>query len=74
MGFSDSAAWALIVSCLQDDSIELVEIELRKPPGKKGYVMRISLSEAQPMLYVKLQLGGPGVIGRSFHNDEPPEK
>ena len=45
-------------------------IELQKPAGAKGYVMKIALEEARPRLYVKLQLRHGRLIGRSFHYSE----
>ena len=42
-------------------------VELRKPAGAKGYVMKIELGPDVPMLYVKLQLRSGQVVGRSFH-------
>lgn len=45
-------------------------VELRKPPGAKGYVMKIDLGRDVPPLYVKLQLRRRQVVGRSFHYSE----
>ena len=64
--YTDASAWELIASRLE--SGEKVEvIELRKPPGAKGFVMKIDLGTNVPVLYVKLQLGAGKIIGRSFH-------
>ena len=64
--FTDAAAWEFIASRLEDGHpIEVVE--LRKPAGAKGYVMKIDIEPGQPHLYVKLQLGPGRIIGRSFH-------
>lgn len=64
--FTDGSAWQLIADKLAaGHDVEVVE--LRKPPGAKGYVMRIHLGPNDPLLYVKLQLGHGKVIGRSFH-------
>ena len=64
--FSDGAAWELIADKLEaGHDVEVVT--LRKPPGAKGYVMKICLGPDEPLLYVKLQLGRNKVIGRSFH-------
>lgn len=67
--FTDAAAWELIADKL-DGGHEVEEIELRKPRGAKGYVMKIDLAPGQPTLYVKLQLRGRQVVGRSFHDSE----
>ena len=64
--FTDAAAWEFIASTLEDGhSVEIVE--LRKPAGAKGYVMKIDIEPGWPQLYVKLQLGAGKIIGRSFH-------
>ena len=67
--FTDAAAWELIASRLEDGHpVEVVE--LRKPAGATGYVMKIDIEPGQPRLYVKLQLGSGAIIGRSFHYSE----
>lgn len=67
--FTDTAAWELIASKLEDGHpVEIVELE--KPPGATGYVMKIDIEPGQPLLYVKLQLGSGKIIGRSFHYSE----
>ena len=67
--FTDVAAWDLIASKLEDGHpVEIVELE--KPPGATGYVMKIEVEPGQPLLYVKLQLGSGKIIGRSFHYSE----
>ncbi len=64
--FTDAAAWELIASRLEDGHpVEIVE--LRKPAGSTGYVMKIDIEPDRPKLYVKLQLGSGKIIGRSFH-------
>ena len=67
--FTDGGAWDLIADKLEaGHDVEVVE--LRKPRGSKGYVMKIRLGPSEPLLYVKLQLGSGTVIGRSFHYSE----
>ena len=67
--FTDEAAWELIASRLEDDHpVEVME--LRKPAGATGYVMKVEIEPGQPRLYVKLQLGSGKIIGRSFHYSE----
>ena len=64
--FTDAAAWEFIASKLEDGHpVDIVE--LRKPAGGTGYVMKIDIEPDQPQLYVKLQLGAGKIIGRSFH-------
>ena len=67
--FTHAAAWELIADKL-DEGHEVEVVELRKPPGAKGYVMRIDLGPDVPTLYVKLQLRRGQVVGRSFHYSE----
>ena len=64
--FTKAGAWEFIADRLEaGHPVEIVE--LRKPPGAKGYVMKIDIETDQPQLYVKLQLGSGVIIGRSFH-------
>ena len=64
--YTDGAAWELIATRL-DEGHEVEVVDLRKPPGAKGYVMKISLGRDEPDVYVKLQLRGRQIAGRSFH-------
>ena len=64
--FTEETAWAFIVSRLEAGE-EVEVIELHKPQGAKGYVMKIALGSDLPKLYVKLQMGSARVFGRSFH-------
>ena len=67
--FTDTTAWEFIASRLEaGEDVEV--IELKKPKGAKGYVMKIDLGPSMPKLYVKLQMGSKKVIGRSFHYSE----
>lgn len=67
--FTDSTAWDFIASRLEAGE-EVEVINLRRPRGSKGYVMKIDLGLGVPKLYVKLQLVSKKVIGRSFHYSE----
>lgn len=67
--FTDSTAWELIATRLEHGQ-EVTVIDLRKPKGAKGYVMKIDLGPDVPRLYIKLQLGAGKIIGRSFHYSE----
>lgn len=71
--YTDAAAWDLIASRLEAGH-DVKTVELRKPEGKRGYVMKIALEMEQPLLYVKLQLGSGRIIGRSFHYSESDQK
>ena len=68
--FTDIAAWDLIATKLENGH-PVETVELNRPPGKTGYVMKIDLGQERPV-YVKLQLAGKKVIGRSFHYSERP--
>lgn len=64
--FTDTSAWEFIASRLETgENVDVVE--LRQPPGKRGYVMKIDLGANTPALYVKLELEAGKIIGRSFH-------
>lgn len=64
--FTEASAWEYIASKLENGHpVEI--IELRKPPGAKGYVMQIEIEPSKPRLYIKLQLTAGKIIGRSFH-------
>jgi hypothetical protein len=63
--FSDNTAWEYIAELLSAGvHVEILLLDL--PPGKKGYVMKIPQPDGQ-VLYIKLQLAAPGIVGRSFH-------
>ena len=64
--FTRDTCWEFILEKLEEGH-EIEEIELRKPPGSKGYVMKINMGTKETQLYVKLQIGINGVMGRSFH-------
>jgi len=67
--FRDATAWDLIASKLEEGHAVEV-IELRRPSGAKGYVMHIDIEAGRPQIYVKLELAGRKVFGRSFHYSE----
>ena len=69
--YTDGRAWELIATRL-DEGQEVEVVNLRKPPGAKGYVMKIALGHDEPTLYVKLQLRGRQIVGRSFHYSDYP--
>ena len=64
--FTDASAWDYIAAKLESGHLVKV-MRLDKPPGAKGYVMKIDIEPEMPQLYVKLQLGSGKIFGRSFH-------
>ncbi len=67
--FTDASAWEYIATKLENGH-PVDAMRLDKPPGAKGYVMKIDIEPDMPQLYVKLQLGSGKIIGRSFHYSE----
>ena len=68
--FTHASAWQFIADRLeQGEHVELIELD--RPVGATGYVMKLQLKEGSPRLYVKLELTGSKVIGRSFHLAHP---
>ncbi len=64
--FVDNSAWHFIVERLeQGEPVETIDLD--KPDGATGYVMLAELREQTELLYIKLELAGNRVIGRSFH-------
>ena len=68
--FTSNTAWDFIAAKLEEGH-PVETIALRRPPGAKGYVMKIELEPARrPLLYVKLQLNSGKVYGRSFKDSD----
>ena len=64
--FTDDGAWDLIACKIKGGHpVEIIELE--KPKGRTGYVMKIPLESSAPPLYVKLELHRGWILGRSFH-------
>ncbi len=64
MFFDDIGAWHYIAELAEGGhAIEVIALE--KPAGKEGCVMTIELPSGQ--LYIKVQLNGNAIYGRSFH-------
>lgn len=70
--YTSESAWELIATLLEA-GCEVTTVNLRKPAGKKAYVIKIDLGENERDLYVKVQLGAGKIIGRSFHYSEHPK-
>ena len=68
--FTDAGAWEFLADKLEN-GWELEPMQLEKPPGSTGYVLKIPLDGRK--LYVKLQLGSGCVVGRSFHYSKESE-
>lgn len=66
--FTEPGAWDFIAEQLRDKGVEVKEIELTKPAGKKAYVLCVSTR--QGVIYMKIEFGRDRVIGRSFHLSE----
>lgn len=69
--FSDDGAWSFIVECLEDRTLEVWEVELLHPPGKVAWYFEVPGCPPVGSIYVKLQLLGDQVRGRSFHESCP---
>jgi len=66
MPFTDISAWHYIAD-LAESGHPIKEIILDQPKGDKGYVMVVKLEASAPDLYIKVQLKGGKIFGRSFH-------
>jgi hypothetical protein len=64
--FTEASAWDLLAQLLEEGH-PIQETVLDHPPGARGFVLLVDLEGSSQTLYVKLQLGASGVIGRSFH-------
>lgn len=68
--FSDHSAWAFVAEKLAE-GLPVEVMKLRKPAGRRGYVLKVELEldDDSRTLYVKLELNRSKteVYGRSFH-------
>jgi hypothetical protein len=64
--FTDISAWSRIAE-LAETGHPIEGLQLEQPKGEIGYVMSVMLDEKQPELYIKVQLKGGKIFGRSFH-------
>lgn len=69
--FTDDSAWEYIAQCLEK-GCRVETIMLDHPPGKKGFVFKVPGYGPVQAIYVKLKLGSDKILGRSFHEDQPP--
>ena len=65
--FTNAGAWELIAAKLESGH-DIEAVALRKPAGATGYVMKIEIDPAAPLLYVKVELRAGRILGRSFHS------
>jgi hypothetical protein len=66
MCFTDISAWHYIAD-LAESEHPMEEITLKQPEGEKAYEMIVKLEPNVPDLYIKVQLKGGKIFGRSFH-------
>lgn len=66
--FTEAGAWEFVAICLED-GVEIEVITLDKPPDKIGYVMLVPGDHGED-IYIKLEIVGDKVVGRSFHVSE----
>ena len=64
--FTPLSAWEFIAEQLEA-GCEVEVVELRKPPGKNAYVMKIEIDQDLPRVYIKVELRSGKIWGRSFH-------
>lgn len=63
--FNSDSCWQFVVDMIEGGA-DMWPVLLEKPPGTTAYVMLADGFEGE-RIYIKLQLGGDQVIGRSFH-------
>ena len=69
--FTGPGAWEFIAD-LGEAGADMEVVILDNPPGKKGYVLHPAGGEGQPDIYIKVQLLGQVILGRSFHYTKYP--
>ncbi len=71
--FTESGAWSFIADLLESGH-PIETVELKKPKGVTGFVMKVDIGEKLPKLYIKIHLGGSGkILAKSFHLSTPEE-
>jgi hypothetical protein len=66
MPFTDAGAWLFVAQVL-DAGHPIQQVTLRQSRSEAAYVMLVDLKPGAPKLYIKLQLKGGKICGRSFH-------
>jgi hypothetical protein len=69
--YGDAGTWALVADCLESE-ISIYTIALDKPPGAWAYVLFLPPTDTWRGVYMKFEVTGPGLHGRSFHHPEHP--
>jgi hypothetical protein len=67
--FTDAGAWNFIVDLLSAGH-DVTTIEMEKPLGQIGYVLKTAGYTGCPKIYIKLTLSNRYINGRSFHDSE----
>jgi hypothetical protein len=68
--FTEDSCWSFVAEAI-DAGAPVEVIELKRPAGKRGFVMKLA-GYATTTIYVKLQLLSETVLGRSFHESRGP--
>ncbi len=71
--FTSITCWDYIEQLLADGH-EIEVISMNKPPGSKGYVMKVEHESESRSLYIKLQIGRDLVFRRNFHYSDRRDK
>lgn len=69
--FTEPGAWDFIATHIESGGV-VYTIELDKPPGARGYVIFYPPVGKWRGLYIKFELKGRGIYGRSFHHPDFP--
>jgi hypothetical protein len=64
--FTSERAWQFIAELIEAGH-PIQEVTLEKPMGDTAYVMEVELAPNTTLLYIKVQLKGGQILGRSFH-------
>lgn len=65
--YGDAGAWGLAAELLESQ-VPLYTISLEKPPGASAYVLFLPPTKEWRGIYIKIEVTGPGLYGRSFHH------
>lgn len=69
--FTGPGSWAFLADYLESNG-DIYSITLDKPPDRIAYVIFLPPTTVWRGLYVKFELAGPGLYGRSFHHPKHP--
>jgi hypothetical protein len=65
--YTPAGAWAFLCELLLSE-IPIYLTTLDKPPGASAYVFFLPPEKNWPGIYIKFEIAGPGLYGRSFHH------